>query len=223
MRVAALAGARAEGARLGPRLAASAAAGAKAAQVERDRDDRATRCLAQPSARFRSRAAPRDRPTRRTSRARDPPPARSTESRSRSRRRSRCASGSASRAPRPAPASHRRETVDGNQSPASVSHRVASDTAGTLGPPPRLVKAGREEYDAARARSRARWTTTDHDCRRVPIAAGCSTPFARSGSPALKSPATMRIRRSLVCQCLICGYTEARPFERPSDERPALA
>jgi RNase P subunit RPR2 len=27
----------------------------------------------------------------------------------------------------------------------------------------------------------------------------------------------------LVCQCLICGYTEARPFERPSDERPALA
>jgi RNase P subunit RPR2 len=27
----------------------------------------------------------------------------------------------------------------------------------------------------------------------------------------------------IVCQCLICGYTEARPFERPSDERPALA
>ena len=27
----------------------------------------------------------------------------------------------------------------------------------------------------------------------------------------------------LVCQCLICGYTEARPFERQSDERPALA
>jgi RNase P subunit RPR2 len=27
----------------------------------------------------------------------------------------------------------------------------------------------------------------------------------------------------LVCQCLICGYTEARPVERPSDERPALA
>jgi len=27
----------------------------------------------------------------------------------------------------------------------------------------------------------------------------------------------------LICQCLICGYTEARPIERPSDERPALA
>lgn len=27
----------------------------------------------------------------------------------------------------------------------------------------------------------------------------------------------------LICQCLICGYTEARPVERPSDERPALA
>jgi hypothetical protein len=27
----------------------------------------------------------------------------------------------------------------------------------------------------------------------------------------------------LICQCLICGYAEARPFERPNDERPALA
>jgi len=27
----------------------------------------------------------------------------------------------------------------------------------------------------------------------------------------------------VVCQCLICGYTEARPLERPTGERPALA
>jgi hypothetical protein len=27
----------------------------------------------------------------------------------------------------------------------------------------------------------------------------------------------------LICQCLICGYTEARPFESPSNDRPALA
>lgn len=27
----------------------------------------------------------------------------------------------------------------------------------------------------------------------------------------------------LICQCLICGYTEARPVEHPTDERPALA
>lgn len=27
----------------------------------------------------------------------------------------------------------------------------------------------------------------------------------------------------LISQCLLCGYTEARPFERPPDGRPALA
>ena len=27
----------------------------------------------------------------------------------------------------------------------------------------------------------------------------------------------------VVSQCLICGYTEARPAERPTGERPALA
>ena len=26
----------------------------------------------------------------------------------------------------------------------------------------------------------------------------------------------------VLCQCLICGYTEARPFERPSDGRPVV-
>jgi RNase P subunit RPR2 len=29
--------------------------------------------------------------------------------------------------------------------------------------------------------------------------------------------------RVVVSQCLICGYTEARPVERPAGERPALA
>jgi hypothetical protein len=27
----------------------------------------------------------------------------------------------------------------------------------------------------------------------------------------------------LICQCLLCGYTEARPVDHPSDEAPALA
>ena len=27
----------------------------------------------------------------------------------------------------------------------------------------------------------------------------------------------------LICQCLLCGYTEARPVEYPPDEAPALA
>jgi hypothetical protein len=27
----------------------------------------------------------------------------------------------------------------------------------------------------------------------------------------------------LLCQCLLCGYTEARPVEYPTDEAPAMA
>ena len=27
----------------------------------------------------------------------------------------------------------------------------------------------------------------------------------------------------LVCQCLLCGYTEARPVEHPPGEAPAIA
>ena len=29
--------------------------------------------------------------------------------------------------------------------------------------------------------------------------------------------------RGVLCQCLLCGYTEARPVEHPTDEAPAMA